>query len=89
MLKMDEIDEIEKQKEMERLKKIVLSRILTRDANERMARLKLVKPDLVNQLELYLVSLYQSGQIKSVINDQQIKNILSQLIEKKDFNIRR
>jgi programmed cell death protein 5 len=90
MLKMDEMnEEIERQKEVERIKKIVLSRILTKDASERLARLKLVKPELANQLELYLVQLYQAGQIKNVINDDQIKNILSQISEKKDFRIRR
>jgi programmed cell death protein 5 len=90
MLKMDEMsEEVERQKEVERIKKIVLSRILTKDASERLARLKLVKPDLANQLELYLVQLYQAGQIKNVINDDQIKNILSQISEKKDFRIRR
>jgi len=87
---MDEMnEEIERQKEVERIKKIVLSRILTKDASERLARLKLVKPELANQLELYLVQLYQAGQIKNVINDDQIKNILSQISEKKDFRIRR
>lgn len=86
---MPEVEDAEKIKEIERVKKIVLSRILTKEANERLARLKLVKPDLANQLELYLVQLYQAGQIKSIINDEQIKNILSQITEKRDFRIRR
>ncbi|MBU5688932.1 MAG: DNA-binding protein [Candidatus Aenigmarchaeota archaeon] len=86
---MPEINDLQREKEIERIKKIVLSRILTKDANERLARLKLVKPDLANQLELYLVQLYQAGQIKSIINDEQIKNILSQITEKRQFNIRR
>ncbi|MEM5807265.1 MAG: DNA-binding protein [Candidatus Aenigmatarchaeota archaeon] len=86
---MPEINDLQREKEIERIKKIVLSRVLTKDANERLARLKLVKPDLANQLELYLVQLYQTGQIKSIINDEQIKNILSQITEKRQFNIRR
>ncbi|MEM5801323.1 MAG: DNA-binding protein [Candidatus Aenigmatarchaeota archaeon] len=86
---MPEINDLQREKEIERIKKIVLSRVLTKDANERLARLKLVKPDLANQLELYLVQLYQAGQIKSIINDEQIKNILSQITEKRQFNIRR
>jgi programmed cell death protein 5 len=86
---MDELNEIERQKEIERIKKIVLSRILTKEANERLARLKLVKPELANQLELYLVQLYQAGQIKTVITDEQIKNILSQIAQKRNFRIRR
>ncbi len=86
---MPEVEDAEKSKEIEKVKKIVLSRILTKEANERLSRLKLVKPDLANQLELYLVQLYKAGQIKSIINDDQIKNILSQITEKRDFRIRR
>jgi len=86
---MAEIEDVQQEMEVERIKKIVLSRILTKEANERLARLKLVKPDLAKQLELYLVQLYQAGQIKSIINDDQIKNILSQITTKKQFNIRR
>jgi len=86
---MSELIEVEKQKEIERIKKMVLGRILTKEANERLARLKLVKPDLANQLELYLVQLYRSGQIKTEITDEQLKKVLSQISEKKDFRIRR
>jgi programmed cell death protein 5 len=86
---MSELIEVEKQKEIERIKKIVLGRILTKEANERLARLKLVKPDLANQLELYLVQLYKAGQIKTEITDEQLKKVLSQISEKKDFRIRR
>lgn len=82
-------EELQKLKEIEILKKTVLSKILTKDASERLSRLKLVKPDTANQLELYLVQLYQNGQIKRVINDDQLKNILAQISQKTDFRIRR
>jgi len=82
-------EEIEELQHIERLKRIVLSKILTKEASERLARLKLVKNELANQLELYLVQLYQTGQIKSVITDDQLKNILSQISSKRDFRIRR
>ncbi|MCS7134880.1 MAG: DNA-binding protein [Candidatus Aenigmarchaeota archaeon] len=86
---MSELEDIEKIKEMERVKKIILGRILTKEASERLARLKIVKPELANQLEIYLVKLYQAGQIKRVIDDNQMKNILSQISERKEFRIRR
>lgn len=86
---MNDREEIQKLKELEMLKKSVLGKILSKDAFERLSRLKLVKPDLANQLELYLVQLYQNGQIKKVINDDQLKNILSQISQKTNFRIRR
>ncbi len=76
-------------KEIERMKKTVMGRILTKEAYERIARLKLVKAELSNQLELYLLQLYQNGQIKNMITDDQIKNILSTISSKKEFKIRR
>ncbi|MCX8179014.1 MAG: hypothetical protein N3D75_04275 [Candidatus Aenigmarchaeota archaeon] len=86
---MNNQDDIQRLKEIEILKKTVLGKILSKDATERLSRLKLVKPDMANQLELYLVQLYQNGQIKKVINDDQLKNILTQISQKTDFKIRR
>lgn len=72
---------------MEQLKKIVLKKILSREASERLARIKLVKPDIANQLEMYLVQLYESGKIKGEVSDEQIKTILDMVSSKKDFKI--
>lgn len=76
-------------KKIEELKKTVLKNILTREAMERLSRIKLVKPDLAMQLELYLVQLYQSGKIKSEISDEQLKFILETLTSKKEFKIKK
>lgn len=82
-------DDIAEMERIEKLKKTVMSRILSKEAIERLGRLKLVKPELANQLELYLLQLYQNGQIKGVITDEQIKTILNSLTKKKDFKIKR
>ena len=79
----------EELKKIEQLKKIVLLKILTKEARERLSRIKLVKPEMATQLELYLVQLYQSGKIKSEINEEQLKLILESLTSKKEFKIRR
>ncbi len=68
-----EIEEIQK---AEAMKKIVLRKILSKPAIERLARIKLVKPEVAAQLENYLVNLYQSGRIKSEISEEQMKAIL-------------
>lgn len=77
----------EEMKRIEELKKVVMKKILAKEAIERLGRIRLVKADLANQLELYLVQLYQSGKIKGQVTDEQLKLILDGLTEKKKFNI--
>lgn len=77
----------EELKKIEELKKQVLKKILSKHAFERLGRIKLIKPNLAEQLELYLVQLYQSGKIKSEISDEQLKIILESLSSKKEFRI--
>lgn len=82
-------EEIEELQKIERIKRMIINKLLSKEAVERLGRLKLIKPELTNQLELYLAQLYQNGQIKGTITDEQLKNILSQISYKKDFRIRR
>lgn len=81
--------QLEQQKELEKIKKKALNEILTSNARERLNRVKLTNPDLVNQIETYLVRLYQTGQIKRKINESQLKKILRESREKKDWKIKR
>ncbi len=74
------------QQQLEEMKKTVMKKILSKDAVERMARIKLVKPDIANNLELYLMQMYQSGKIRSEISDEQLKTVLDALTSKKEFN---
>jgi len=83
---MNEVD-VEEAKRIEQLKKIILKHILSKEALERLGRVKMVKPDMAMQLELYLVQLYESGKIKSEISDKQLKDMLDALISKKEFKI--
>lgn len=80
------VDPAEMQR-MEEVKKTLLMNILTKEARERLGRLKLVKPDLALQLEMYLVQLYQSGKIRGRLDDSSIKDILEMLVSGKRFNI--
>jgi programmed cell death protein 5 len=81
------MNEIEDLRQLEELKKIVLRKILTKEAFERLGRIRLVKPELAAQLELYLIQLYQQNKIKKEITDEQLKLILENLISKKEFKI--
>jgi programmed cell death protein 5 len=84
---MNEEISLEELKRIEELKKIVLKKILTKDAFERLSRIRLVKPELAGQLELYLVQLYQAGKLKENISDEQLKMILETLTSGKSFKI--
>lgn len=80
-------EQLQQLKEFEKLKKEVLRKILTKEAMERLGRIRLVKPELATQLELYLVQLYQAGQIKNIIDDSRLKEILSALTKKQKFKL--
>jgi programmed cell death protein 5 len=70
----------------EETKKEILKKILSREAFERLKRVSIVKPDLAEQLEIYLIQLYQTGKIKFV-TDEQMKMLLETLSSGKRFRI--
>ena len=70
-------------KQFEAIKKDSLKKALTKEATERLARVKLANPVLATQLELYIVQIYQTGQVKKKIDDKKLKQILSVLVPKK------
>ena len=78
---------VEQLQQLEQMKKLIMKKILSKEAIERLARLNLVKPEIANQLELYLLQLYQSGKIINEITDEQLKTILESISSKKQFKI--
>ncbi|MEM7826274.1 MAG: DNA-binding protein [Candidatus Aenigmatarchaeota archaeon] len=73
--------------EVEEIKKTILKKILSKEAFERLCRVKLVKPELANQIELYLTQLYQEGKINKEITEEQLKMILEKISASKKFKI--
>ena len=67
------------EKAIETQKENLLKRILTYEARQRLNRIKLVKPEFVEQIELQLIQIAQSGRVRLPIDDEQLKNILLQL----------
>ena len=74
-------------REMER--QAAMRIILTPEARQRLANLKLIKPELVAQLEEQLIQLANTGRVKMPITDDMLKEILSRLMAKRDIKIRR
>jgi programmed cell death protein 5 len=76
--------------EMEAQKRQIMMQILTPEARSRLANIRLTRPDYVNQIELQLIQLAQSGRIASKITDEQLKELLRKLSgQKKEINITR
>ncbi len=81
---------IQAQQQVELQKQALLRRILTSDARQRLANLKMVKPEFAEQLELQLIQLAQQGKINIPLNDKRLKEILVRLqSSRREIKIRR
>jgi programmed cell death protein 5 len=76
-------------RQMEEAKKKIMTSILTKEAYERLARVRSVNPMFANQVDLYLLQIYQAGKIRQPVNDKDMKEVLQLLSEKRDFSIKR
>lgn len=76
-------------KQIEEMKKEILTKILTKEAFERLARVRTVNPQLAAQVDMYLLQIYQSGKIQEQITDDKLKEVLGTLSTKKEFKIQR
>jgi len=71
-------------------KDMLLKQLLSSEARLRLNNVKMVKPDLANMVENYLLGLASQGRSPSQITDDQLKQILlSAQQPKKDFKINR
>ena len=73
----------EQQSEFEKQKKAILRSILTTDARERLGRIKVARPEVVESIENQLITLVSNGQLKTKINDEQLRMLLQRVIPKK------
>ena len=71
-------------------KEIMLKQILSSEARLRLNNVKMVKPELANLVENYLLGLAAQGKAQGQITDEQLKQILMSAQQpKKDFKINR
>jgi len=71
-------------------KEIMLKQILSSEARLRLNNVKMVKPELANLVENYLLGLSTQGKIQGQITDDQLKQILlSAQQPKREFKINR
>jgi programmed cell death protein 5 len=84
------MNEEQEKQQLELLKKQLLTKIFTKDARERLNRVRLAHPQIAEQIELSLLPAAQAGHIQEKIDDQKLKNILKRIQEeKRSFNIKK
>ena len=77
-------DELEAQKEQ------ILKQILSSEARSRLNNIKMVKPELADLVEQYLIGMATQGKIPGQLSDDQLKQILLSIQQpKRDFKINR
>jgi programmed cell death protein 5 len=64
---------------------------LTSEARQRLANVRMVKPEVAHAIEEYIIQLVSSGRLRRTIDDEQLKGLLTTIqgTGKKEFKIRR
>jgi len=76
--------------ERKMMREAALRMALTSEARQRLANVRMVRPDLANSIEEYVIQLASSGKLRSALDDEQVKQMLAQLQgRKRDITIRR
>ena len=87
---LQEREAAEAKRRMEMEKQALLRRILTSEARQRLANLKMIKPEFTSQIETWLIQIAQQGRISIPIDDEQLKEILRRLHRsRREIRIRR
>jgi programmed cell death protein 5 len=79
-------EESEKRKEREDVLRVLLSS----EARQRLANVRLVKPEVANLIENHIIQLASSGKLRKQLSDDELKQILASVSkpQKKEFKIR-
>ena len=82
------------QKEFEEKKYLIMRKILSVEGRQRLENIRIVKPQYAEQIEMQLIQLFQSGQLRGAtpLPDKAFKKLLEQLStlgRKKDFKIKK
>jgi len=80
----------EKDSQLKAQKEMMLKQVLAADARLRLNNVRMVKPDLADLVENYILNLNVQGKIPGQISDDQLKQILlSAQQPKRDFKFNR
>ncbi|MCL5016854.1 MAG: DNA-binding protein [Candidatus Parvarchaeota archaeon] len=87
---MQQLDQnsLEEKRKLEALKQEIMSKFLTKEARERLSNLKYAHPDIEEQVESVIIQSALSNRLKSVIDDDKLKELLASFSpEKKETKI--
>ena len=80
----------EKDSQLKAQKEMMLKQVLSSDARLRLNNVRMVKPDLADLVENYILNLNVQGKISGQISDDQLKQILLSVQQpKRDFKVNR
>jgi len=86
----DENNSQEKDSQLKAQKEMMLKRVLSSEARLRLNNVRMVKSDLADLVENYILNLSVQGKISGQISDDQLKQILSSAQQPKhDFKFNR
>ena len=86
----DENNTQEKDSQLKSQKEMMLKQVLSSEARLRLNNVRMVKPDLADLVENYILNLSVQGKISGQISDDQLKQILlSAQQPKRDFKFNR
>ncbi|MDW8034631.1 MAG: DNA-binding protein [Nitrososphaerota archaeon] len=74
-----ELEESQKRQEEQRIVKTLSRIVFTPEARSRLNNLRLVKPQLADQVEKYIILLAQQGKLKIPVEDAELKEILKKI----------
>ena len=80
----------EKDSQLKAQKEMMLKQVLSSDARLRLNNVRMVKPELADLVENYILNLSVQGKITGQISDEQLKQILLSVQQpKRDFKFNR
>ena len=86
----DENKTQEKDSQLKAQKEMMLKQVLSSEARLRLNNVRMVKPDLADLVENYILNLSVQGKISGQISDDQLKQILASAQQpKRDFKFNR
>ena len=90
-ININDFQEMKRLQELEQMKKALLGQILSKEAYERLSRVRMANPQLAAQVEVYFLQIYQTGKLQGMkITDDKLRAVLKTLSsDNKDINIRR
>jgi programmed cell death protein 5 len=75
--------EEEQNKQLEAQRQLILRQIMTPEARERLANMRIARPEVAGAVEDQLIMLAQQGRINQQIDDATLKELLKRIVPKK------